>query len=78
MHVAAPRQRVDVHALLQAVVDDATEIGQDVSLSGGAEPLLAYPAELRRAVVNLVENAHRYGGSARIGSLKPLIIPSED
>jgi signal transduction histidine kinase len=63
---AAPRQRVDVHALLQAVVDDATEIGQDVSLFGGAEPLLAYPAELRRAVVNLVENAHRYGGSARI------------
>ncbi|MGT2491908.1 sensor histidine kinase [Cupriavidus basilensis] len=63
---AAPRQRVDVHALLQAVVDDATEIGQDVSLSGGAEPLLAYPAELRRAVVNLAENAHRYGGSARI------------
>lgn len=63
---AAPRQRVDVHALLQAVVDDATEIGQDVTLSGDAEPLLAYPAELRRAVVNLVENAHRYGGSARI------------
>lgn len=63
---AAPRQRVDVHALLQAVVDDATEIGQDVSLSGRAEPLLAYPAELRRAVVNLAENAHRYGGSARI------------
>ncbi|MGO4332739.1 ATP-binding protein, partial [Cupriavidus sp. M-11] len=63
---AAPRQRVDVHALLQAVVDDASEIGQDVSLSGDAAPLLAYPAELRRAVVNLVENAHRYGGSARI------------
>ncbi len=63
---AVPRQRVDVEALLQAVVDDATEIGQDVRLSGHAEPLLAYPAELRRAVVNLVENAHRYGGSARI------------
>ncbi|WP_420996128.1 ATP-binding protein [Cupriavidus sp. 30B13] len=63
---AAPRQRVDVHALLQAVVDDANEIGQDVTLAGAAAPLLAYPAELRRAVVNLVENAHRYGGSARI------------
>lgn len=63
---AVPRQRVDVHALLQAVVDDATEVGQDVTLSGDAEPLLAYPAELRRAVVNLVENAHRYGGSACI------------
>ncbi|AZG15271.1 HAMP domain-containing protein [Cupriavidus pauculus] len=61
-----PRQRVDVLALLQAVVDDAQEIGQDVRLSGEAAPLLAYPAELRRAVVNLVENAHRYGGAAHI------------
>nr|WP_315593013.1 ATP-binding protein [uncultured Cupriavidus sp.] len=61
-----PRQRVDVLALLQAVVDDAQEIGQDVRLSGEAAPLLAYPTELRRAVVNLVENAHRYGGAAHI------------
>lgn len=61
-----PRQRVDVLALLQAVVDDAQELGQDVRLSGEAAPLLAYPAELRRAVVNLVENAHRYGGAAHI------------
>ncbi|MEN7529764.1 ATP-binding protein [Cupriavidus sp. 2SB] len=61
-----PRQRVDVQALVQAVVDDAQEIGQDVRLSGEAAPMLAYPAELRRAVVNLVENAHRYGGAAHI------------
>ncbi|MGE6494382.1 ATP-binding protein [Cupriavidus metallidurans] len=63
---AGPRQRVDVLALLQAIVDDAQEMGQDVRLSGTAVPLLAYPAELRRAVVNLVENAHRYGGAAHI------------
>lgn len=63
---AGPRQRVDMVALLQAVVDDAQEIGQDVRLSGDAAPLLAYPTELRRAVVNLVENAHRYGGAAHI------------
>lgn len=61
-----PRQRVDVQALLQAIVDDAQEIGQDVTLIGGAQPMFAYPAELRRAVVNLVENAHRYGGAAQI------------
>jgi len=61
-----PRQRVDVLALLQAIVDDAEELGQDVRLSGTAAPLPAYPAELRRAVVNLVENAHRYGGAAHI------------
>jgi len=63
---AGPRQRVDVQALLQAIVDDAEEMGQDVRLVGTAAPLLAYPAELRRAVVNLVENAHRYGGAAQI------------
>lgn len=61
-----PRQRVDVQALLQAIVDDAQELGQDVRLLGEAAPLLAYPVELRRAVVNLVENAHRYGGAAHI------------
>lgn len=63
---AGPRQRVDINALLQALVDDACEVGQDVALAGEAEPMLAYPSELRRAVVNLVENADRYGGGARI------------
>nr|WP_236903702.1 ATP-binding protein [Cupriavidus malaysiensis] len=61
-----PRQRVDILALLHAIVDDAAELGQDVRLDGQAAPLLAYPAELRRAVVNLIENAHRYGGAAQI------------
>lgn len=63
---AGPRQRVHIEALLQAIVDDCEEIGQDVRLSGHAEPMLAYPSELRRAIVNLVENAHRYGGAAQI------------
>ncbi len=61
-----PRQRVDIAALVQAVVDDAMELGQQVSCSGSAQPLAVYPAELRRALVNLIENAHRYGGGARV------------
>ncbi|AEI78857.1 osmolarity sensor protein EnvZ [Cupriavidus necator N-1] len=61
-----PRQRVDVLALLQAVVDDAAETGHKVGLGGQAQPLLACPSELRRAVVNLVENARRYAGAASI------------
>lgn len=65
-----PRQRagaiLDVLALLQAVVDDAADSGHEVALSGQAQPLLAWPSELRRAVVNLVENARRYGGAASI------------
>ncbi|WP_454752520.1 sensor histidine kinase [Cupriavidus necator] len=63
---SGPRQRVDVLALLQAVVDDAAETGHEVALSGQAQPLLASPSDLRRAVVNLVENARRYGGAASI------------
>ncbi|GLC97958.1 two-component sensor histidine kinase [Cupriavidus sp. TA19] len=63
---SGPRQRVDVLALLQAVVDDAADTGHEVALSGQAQPLLAWPSELRRAVVNLVENARRYGGAASI------------
>lgn len=63
---SGPRQRVDVLALLQAVVDDAAETGHEVALSGQARPLLASPSDLRRAVVNLVENARRYGGAASI------------
>jgi signal transduction histidine kinase len=63
---AGPRQRVDIEALLQAIVDDASELGQAVTLAGHATPLRAYPSELRRALVNLVENAHRYGGGADI------------
>jgi signal transduction histidine kinase len=61
-----PRQRVDVLALLQAVVDDSLELGREAEVSGEARPISAYPAELRRAVVNLVENAQRYGKRARI------------
>ncbi|MFS8976539.1 ATP-binding protein [Cupriavidus necator] len=63
---SGPRQRVDVLALLQAVVDDAAETGHEIALSGQARPLLASPSDLRRAVVNLVENARRYGGAASI------------
>ncbi|WP_042883530.1 ATP-binding protein [Cupriavidus necator] len=63
---SGPRQRVDVLALLQAVVDDAAETGHEVALGGQAQPLLASPSDLRRAVVNLVENARRYAGAASI------------
>lgn len=61
-----PRQRVDLQALVQAVVDDANELGQNVDVTGYVAPMAAYPVELRRALINLVENAHRYAGGAHI------------
>ncbi len=58
---------LDLRSLLQAIVDDHSAAGQDVDLAPGDAPSAhARPAALRRVVDNLVGNALRYGGSARL------------
>lgn len=58
---------VDLSALLQAVCDDLTEQGQAVALAlEGPLRAHAHPAALRRTVGNLLGNALRYGGGARL------------
>ena len=61
-----PRALLDVEALVQSLADDQAELGQPVAVQGHASPLHAQAGALRRAVVNLVENAVRYGGDATI------------
>lgn len=63
--LAAP-QRVDLSALAQSAVDDLAETGADVSFSGPPAVVTADPVALRRVVDNLVGNALRYAGSARV------------
>ena len=60
-------QRVELSALLQAVADDAAELGQEVQ-SLATEPVYAQtdPLALQRIVGNLVSNAVRYGQRARL------------
>lgn len=56
----------DLASLTEAVCDDLADAGMPVSTMDVAlARVLARPNELRRAVRNLVENAVRYGGSAR-------------
>jgi signal transduction histidine kinase len=63
-------RRVDLSALIESVCDDLIEMGLPVQVDiEGLAPCLCRPNEIRRAVRNLVENAVRYGGSARV-SLK--------
>jgi protein-histidine pros-kinase len=65
---ARPPQRVDVAALLQALVDDHAEHGAQARLVTAAPPVVVWtePVALRRIVDNLVGNALRYGGSAEV------------
>lgn len=65
-------QRTDIAALVQALVDDRAELGADVSLAppppdaAAPPPTPADPAQLRRVVGNLLDNAQRYAGLATV------------
>jgi protein-histidine pros-kinase len=76
-----PAEATDVHALVQAIVDDLADLGQPVSVSGEPAPARVQSVALRRVVANLVNNALRYGKRAQV-SVQPrdgaVIIVIED
>ena len=60
-------KRVDVTALVEAVVEEHRQLGQAVEMVVGARLVLAIqPSLVRRAVGNLIDNAVRYAGAARV------------
>jgi signal transduction histidine kinase len=63
----AERVRIDLSAIVETLADDLADMGQDVTVTRSARAVVRGDAVgLRRCVANLVENAVRYGGSARI------------
>lgn len=65
--VSEQTRTVDLAALTESLCDDLVELGQNVTFSEA--PNISYrcrPDALRRAIRNLVENAVRYGGCARV------------
>ena len=63
----APPPVVDLVALLQAITDDRAEVGQAVALQDSTPTRVrAHPAALKRIVGNLIDNALRHGGGARL------------
>ncbi|OYX35278.1 MAG: hypothetical protein B7Y99_03955, partial [Caulobacterales bacterium 32-69-10] len=64
---ARPRERIDLLSVLECAVDDAAESGGLVELEA-AEPLIveADALGLQRLFANLIDNALKYGASARV------------
>jgi signal transduction histidine kinase len=58
---------VDIMALLEALRDDMNDMGSNVELEpADIKPYRGRPMLLKRCFTNLIENAVRYGGEARI------------
>jgi signal transduction histidine kinase len=61
------RERLDLLSLVECVADDAAMVGGDVEILESAPVTVdGDPNALQRMFVNLVENAVKYGGEARI------------
>ncbi|CAA7616214.1 ATP-binding protein [Magnetospirillum sp. SS-4] len=62
-----PRLRMDLAAMVQGMVEDLEDLGTDCAYSGPQSLVVeARPAALKRAIANLVDNAVKYGGGARL------------
>jgi signal transduction histidine kinase len=61
------REKLDLLSLVECVADDAALVGGDVEIIG-SQPVTVEgdPVALQRLFVNLVDNALKYGGEARI------------
>jgi signal transduction histidine kinase len=57
-------KKLDLNALLESVIEDMMAVGAQVQLHGKISgPVLARPQALRRCIVNLLDNARRYGSA---------------
>jgi signal transduction histidine kinase len=67
LETTEPLKRLDINALLESLQDDATEGGQTIEINGQTtSPFLCRPQSIKRCLSNLIENAIKYGGVARV------------
>ncbi|MES2536496.1 MAG: ATP-binding protein [Pseudomonadota bacterium] len=67
MDSAEPLQALDLDSLLDSVCADAADAGHDVTLEGRTGmSVMARPMALRRCLVNLIDNAVKYGQFAHV------------
>jgi signal transduction histidine kinase len=62
-----PRERIDLAAMAQTLIDNALDEGQDALYLGPENlEMLARPVPIRRSLANLIDNALHYGGNVRL------------
>lgn len=62
-----PEQRLDVAVLLASLCDDAADAGHDARYDGPLHVVtLCRPTAIKRALMNLIDNAIKYGGQAHV------------
>jgi len=63
--------RIDPTAFVESLVFDYQDVGQPVSLTGIVEGVATVrPRALRRVLVNLIDNAVKYGGAAEVAACR--------
>ncbi|UUL83163.1 sensor histidine kinase [Sphingomonas qomolangmaensis] len=63
----ATRRRLDLRSIAESVVDTHADLGEQVSIEPGPPLVLeGDPGRLKSAIDNLIDNAVRYGASARV------------
>jgi signal transduction histidine kinase len=66
-----PFARIALDTLLECVVEDAAEGGKDAALvERCGHDVEAQPKALQRSLANLLDNALKYGGAARVSAVK--------
>ncbi len=67
--VREPMRRVDVDGLLDSLMGDYKDAGRTIEVVGRVgQPLTTCPRSLRRVLTNLIDNALRHGGGARLSA----------
>ncbi len=67
VHADEALRLFDVSTTLDTIVADLTDQGHAVSLAGARHAIaVGHPLQIKRALTNLVQNAVRHGGSARV------------
>ncbi|MFP3249104.1 MAG: ATP-binding protein, partial [Paraburkholderia sp.] len=67
VEITEARHEIEINSMLEGLAEDAREAGHDVKVEGRTLCALSgYPRNLKRCLQNLLDNAIRYGESARI------------